>query len=320
MATRGCTTPYREGSPSTRGPPTTQREVTGACPIPPAPKVPGRGESTDRKPGARWEPILPLPPIPTHDCTKPGPKPKQMPRYQERRCRESSYTAPLERPFTCPRNRSKPAPRGTERSRGRGLGASEGGSEPPLRPPGAPLPRSGAGPLSRTWSPPGHRARHTPSPPTVARPRGGLAGSAPSPPPRGRGHDTLGSTGCRRPPKARKPASQTVSWDLEHALSPPYVRDPSAPIRPFGAPSPRRGHKTSTPKPPPTPGGAPGAHLHDAVRGLGCRHLHPHLLLLLPPRPPPFSALPRDRLIPEGPRPAHHDPARRSHWQWRRPV
>lgn len=61
------------------------------------------------------------------------------------------------------------------------------------------------------------------------------------------------------------------------------------------------------PKSPPTPGGAPGAHLHDAVRGLGCRHLHPHLLLLRPPRPPPFPSLPRDRLIPAL-RPAHRNP------------
>lgn len=80
-------------------------------------------------------------------------------------------------------------PRCLSRSPGRragGLGGRVRASSPPP-PPGAPLPRPGAGPLSRTWNPPGQRARHTPSPPTVPRPRGGQAGSAPSPPPRGRG-------------------------------------------------------------------------------------------------------------------------------------
>lgn len=38
MATRGCLAPYREGSPSARSPTTTQREVTGAYPIPQLPK------------------------------------------------------------------------------------------------------------------------------------------------------------------------------------------------------------------------------------------------------------------------------------------
>lgn len=123
MATRGCTTPYREGSPSTRGPPTTQGEVTGACPIPPAPKAPSRGESRDRKTGVRREPIFPLPPIPSQESTKPGPKPKQMPRYQGRGFGEQRYTAPPERLLTSRRDRSKPSPKGTSRSRGRGQGA-----------------------------------------------------------------------------------------------------------------------------------------------------------------------------------------------------
>lgn len=223
MATRGCTTPYREGSPSTRGPTTTQGEVTGACPIPPAPKAPSRGESRDRKTGVRREPIFPLPPIPSQESTKPGPKPKQMPRYQGRGLGESRYTAPPERLLTSRRDRSKPPRRVHRDPGGEGMGSPrEGRSLLSAPPPGAALPRPGAGPLSRTWSPPGHRARHTPSPPTVPRPRGGQAGSAPSPPPRGRGHDTLGLTRCRRPSKARKPAPQTISRDPENAASPPY--------------------------------------------------------------------------------------------------
>lgn len=139
--------------------------------------------------------------------------------------------------------------------------------------------------MSRTWSPRGHRARHTPSPPTAPRPRGGKAGSAPIPPPRGRGHELIGLAEYRKPPEGRESAHQTVSPDLEHAASPRYGRRSLAPIRRLGAPSPRRSHKTPTFKLAPSPSGVLDAHLHDAVRGLGCRHLHPHLLLQ-PPRPP----------------------------------
>ena len=87
MATRGCTAPKPEGSPSARCPPTNQREVTGACPIPLAPKA-GRiqGQETGGVRGARREPILRLPTIPTQECTKPGRMPKQMPWSREGIC------------------------------------------------------------------------------------------------------------------------------------------------------------------------------------------------------------------------------------------
>lgn len=135
--------------------------------------------------------------------------------------------------------------------------------------------------MSRTWSPLGHRAWHTPSPPTPPGPTGGQAGSTRSLPPRGRGHETIAVAGYHKPLRARESARQTVSPNPEHAVSPPYGWRPVAPIHRLGAPSPRRSHETQTP----ATGGVPDAHLHDAVRGLGCRHLHQNLFLQ-PPRPP----------------------------------
>lgn len=51
MATRGCTAPYRERSPSARCPPNHPEGGHRGMPHPPSPKDSGRGESRDRKLG-----------------------------------------------------------------------------------------------------------------------------------------------------------------------------------------------------------------------------------------------------------------------------
>ena len=208
-------------------------------------------------------------------------------------------------------------PRCLSRSPGRragGLGGRVRASSPPPPPPGRPSPGRGRGlcPARGTRRASGHG---TPPPHPPCR---GHVGARPEAPPAllhvGGGSRPSAWRGASGPRKLRNPHFKRYPRTRSTRRPPPYSRGSSTPIRRFRAPSPRRRRKTPTSKPPPAPGGAPGAHLHDAVRGLGCRHLHPRLLLLRPPRPPPFSALPRDRLIPEGPRPAHRDPARRSHW------
>lgn len=184
-------------------------------------------------------------------------------------------------------------------------------------PAGRPSPGRGRGlcPARGTRQASGHG---TPPPHPPCR---GHVGARPEAPPAllhvGVGSRPSARRGASGPRKLGNPHFKRYPRIRSTRRPPRYGRGPSTPIRRFRAPSPRRRRKTLTSKPPPAPGGAPGAHLHDAVRGLGCRHLHPRLLLLRPPRPPPFSALPRDRLILEGPRPAHRDPARRSHWQRR---
>lgn len=137
------------------------------------------GQETGGGVGGQREPILRLPLILTHECTKPGPTPK-MSWSRERVRRGWRDTAPPKRFFTSQRSSSKSHPKvHITNPWGGGQGASEGGSEPPPLPPEAPLPRPGAGPLSHTWSPRGQRARHTPPHP----PRRGHVGASPEAPP-----------------------------------------------------------------------------------------------------------------------------------------
>lgn len=162
-----------------------------------------------------------------------------------------------------------------------------------LSAPRAPLPGRG-GALSRTWNPPGKRARHTPSPPTVPRPRGGQAGSAPSPLLHVEGAGPSARRGASGPRKLGNPQFKRYPR-IRSTRRPPYGQGPSTPIRRLRA-FPRRRRKTPTPKPPPAPGGVSGSHLHDAVRGFGCRHLHPRLPPPAAETPPLFSSA-----LPPGP-------------------
>lgn len=182
-------------------PPPPPREVTGASPIPPLPNPreenPGTGNG-GRGRGSREKQVFVFLQSEPKSAQNLDRGLSECP-VRGGGCGGTRYTAPSFQETEGPpvsRTR-KCTPRSSWRAGGlRRVRAA------PRPPPGAPLPRPGAGPLSRTWSPPGHRARHTPSPPTAARPRGGQAGSAPSPPPRGRGPETRVWAGYRRSPES----------------------------------------------------------------------------------------------------------------------
>lgn len=156
-------------------------------------------------------------------------------------------------------------------------------------PPGRPSPGRGRGlcPARGTRRASGH-GTPPPHPPCH-----GHVGARPEAPPAllhvGGGSRPSARRGASGPRKLGNPQFKRYPRIRSTRRPPPYGQGPSTPIRRLRAPSPRRRRKTPTSKPPPAPGGAPGSHLHDAVRGFGCRHLHPRLLLLRPPRPPPLS-------------------------------
>lgn len=151
---------------------TNQREVTGACPIPLAPKE-GRiqGQETGGGRGARREPILRLPTISTQECRKPGRMPEQMP-WSGKGFVESRDTLPLPRDSLLRGGpQVSPIPRCLSRSPGRGSGGLRRrvrASSPPPR--GAPPPAGGgafvphvepAGPAGTAHHLPTHRAAAT---------------------------------------------------------------------------------------------------------------------------------------------------------------
>lgn len=160
----------------------------------------------------------------------------------------------------------------------------------------------GAGPLSCTWSPRGPSRRHTPLPTLLCETTCGPAGSAPGPRPRA---TVLGSAAGPKAPKA-----EISPVTIEHiprcgpTRSQAHQKAPSPQFRPW-----------ATRLAPPPGLKSPATHLHDAVRGLGCRHLHPS-----PPAsetPPSLFSPPGstgDRLLPEGPQPSPRYPAISSHW------
>lgn len=137
----------------------------------------------------------------------------------------------------------------------------------------------GAGPLSCTWSPRGPSRRHTPLPTLHSETTCGPAGSAPGPRPRA---TVLGSAAGPKAPKA-----EISPVTIEHisrcgpTRSQAHQKAPSPQFRPW-----------ATRLAPPPGLKSPATHLHDAVRGLGCRHLHPS-----PPasETPPLSFLPPAR-------------------------
>lgn len=143
----------------------------------------------------------------------------------------------------------------------------------------------GAGPLSRTWSPRGPSRGTPPSPRYAARPRAAWQDAPPA-----RGHVRRPSTGLRGP---GTPKAGVTPITVEHIPRCAPTRGPADP-RPrlhsscCGQPVARR---------PLTGLKCPATHLHDAVRGLGCRHLHPSppasetppFLLSPPDRGPPFT-------------------------------
>lgn len=138
----------------------------------------------------------------------------------------------------------------------------------------------GAGPLSRTWSPRGPSNGTPPAPRYAARPRAAWQDAPPA-----RGHVRGPSTGLRVP---RTPKAGVTPITVEHIPRCTPTRGPADPRS--------RLHSSGRGQPvarrPLTGLKGPATHLHDAVRGLGCRHLHPSPpasetlpFLLSPPRP-----------------------------------
>lgn len=216
---------------------------------------------------------------------KPGPMPKQMPPSTEGAFIRTEIHRPTQRTLlrggcqiSPTRRCSSPSPGGKAGGLRRRVGVS---SPPPRRAP----PPGGGGAFVPHVEPAGPPGTAHPLPTHRAPATWGPGRKRPQPSSTWEGARAHRLGGIPQAPEGRGSAHQTVSPDLEHAASCRYGWRSLAPIRRFGAPSPRRSHKTPTLKPTPSPSGVPDAHLHDAVRGLGCRHLHPHLLLQ-PPRPP----------------------------------
>lgn len=147
-------------------------------------------------------------------------------------------------------------------------------------PEGSPGHRAGGGAFVPHVEPAGPPSGTPPAPRRAARPRAARRGAPPA-----RDH-------VRRPPAQLRgpgaPQAGVTPATIAHTPRCGPTRGP-AHTRPRLHGS-GRGHPAA--RRPPTGPKSPATHLHDAVRGLGCRHLHPS-----PPasETPPFFSLPPDR-------------------------